>query len=129
LLDNTFDEAGNAQSPPGADARDPKGFGIHVALRHADGRVSWMLHMQPGSVLVSIGEHVRVGTPIGKIGFTGDSLFPHLHYTVTDAVSYPSQGVPSYFKDFSRILGSRSVRIKTGQVDTGDLLESNNACR
>jgi hypothetical protein len=129
LPENTLDETGNVQSPPGIEARDPKGFGNHVTIRHADGRVSWMLHMQPGSVFVKIGEYVRAGDPIGKIGFTGDSLFPHLHYTVTDAATYPSQSVPSYFRDFSRILGARSIRIKSGQADTGDLVESHGNCR
>jgi hypothetical protein len=129
LPENSFDEKGEAQFPSENDAKDPNGFGNYVTIRHVDGRVSWMLHMQPGSVLVKVGEHVRLGQLIGKIGFTGDSLFPHLHYTVTDAPSYPSQSVPSYFKGFTRHLGIRGIRSTSGQVDTGDLVESDTTCR
>src|SRR5690242_5915958 len=88
---------------------DPLGLGNHVEIRHADGRVSWMLHMQPGSVRVKADERVRRGALIGKVGFTGDSLFPHLHYNVTDSATYPSQGMPTYFQSFTCVMGSRLV--------------------
>jgi murein DD-endopeptidase MepM/ murein hydrolase activator NlpD len=118
-----------AKQPDDAGARDPIGFGNHVVIRHADGRVSWLLHMKPGSVLVKSGDKVLSGQPLGQVGFSGDSLFPHLHYTVTTGVVYPSQGVPSYFRLFERILGSKRVKIAAGQIDTGDLLESHAECR
>jgi murein DD-endopeptidase MepM/ murein hydrolase activator NlpD len=105
------------------------GFGNHVTILHTDGRVSWLLHMQPGSVAVVPGEHVRAGQFLGKVGFSGDSLFPHLHFNVTDGSRYPSQGVPSYFKNFVRELGSRNLAESFGQVDTGDLIHSLNACK
>jgi len=64
------------------------------------------------------------------LGFSGDSLFPHLHFNVTDGAVYPSQGVPSYFKHFVRILGVRKVSIVFGQVDTGDLIkDANRPCQ
>ena len=129
LPDNTFDETGNAKSPSGVETRDPQGFGNHVTIRHADGRVSWLLHMQTGSVLVKAGDAVLAGDLVGKIGFTGDSLFPHLHYTVTNSATYPSQGIPSYFANFSRVLGSRRIRMKIGQIDTGDIVDDAGSCR
>lgn len=59
---------------------------------------------------------------IGRIGFSGDALFPHLHYTVTAAGNYPSQGVPSYFRDFRRVGDSRATH-DSRQIDTGDIVE------
>jgi hypothetical protein len=126
LPENTFTSAGEAQSPPQEEAKDPMGFGNHVKIQHADGRVSWLLHMQPNSIRVKVGDHVRAEQLIGKIGFSGDSLFPHLHYNVTDGPDYPSQGVPSYFKQFIRVLGQRRISISRGQVDTGDIVEPGN---
>jgi murein DD-endopeptidase MepM/ murein hydrolase activator NlpD len=82
--------------------------------------------MQPNSIRVKVGDHVRAEQLIGKIGFSGDSLFPHLHYNVTDGPDYPSQGVPSYFKQFIRVLGQRRISISRGQVDTGDIVEPGN---
>ena len=122
LPENSFTSTGEAHSPPIEEAKDPMGFGNHVKIQHADGRVSWLLHMQPNSIRVMVGDHVRAGQFIGKVGFSGDSLFPHLHYNVTDGPNYPSQGVPSYFKQFVRVLGERRISMSKGQIDTGDMV-------
>ena len=125
--ENTFASDGAAIEPHGY-THDPYGLGNHIALRHADGHVSWFLHMQPGSLAVKAGDHVHASDRLGKVGFTGDSLFPHLHYTVTDGADFPSQGVPSYFKNFTRIVGSRRISVARGQVDTGDFVEADPVC-
>ncbi|HEY0759379.1 MAG TPA: M23 family metallopeptidase [Acidisarcina sp.] len=122
--ENTFGKDGEAQIPPDAEKMDPMGLGNHVKIKHRDGRVSWFLHLQLNSKLVSTGDHVRAGQQVGKVGFSGDSLFPHLHYTVTDGAAYPSQGVPSYFKQFTRVVGERRITVSQGQIDTGDLIET-----
>jgi hypothetical protein len=128
--ENTFAVNGDAQVPSTTGSKDPMGFGNHVTIRHEDGRVSWLLHMQPNSVQVKAGDQVKAGQFLGRIGFSGDSLFPHLHFNVTDGAMYPSQGVPSYFKHFVRILGRRKVSIVFGQVDTGDLImDATRPCR
>lgn len=126
--DNSF---ANAQpvTPPLAQTLDPDGFGNHVAIRAADGRVSWLLHLEAGSIAVKKGQHVQAGALLGKIGFSGDALFPHEHYTVTDAAIYPSQGVPSYFRDFRRRSDPNLDSIAYGQIDTGDIVTSNGACK
>jgi hypothetical protein len=126
LPENTFTSTGEAQSPSIEEAKDPMGFGNQVKIQHADGRVSWLLHMQPDSVQVRVGNHVRAGQLIGRVGFSGDSLFPHLHYNVTDGPNYPSQGVPSYFKQLVRVLGERRIPMSEGQIDTGDIIERGN---
>ena len=129
IPENTLDNTGNSHIPPSAETKDSNGFGNHVAILHSDGRVSWLLHMQPGSVTVHTGNVVHAGQVLGRIGFSGDSLFPHLHYNVTNAPTYPSQGVPSYFHEFTAVLGSRRIDVSVGQIDTGDLVDSDGSCR
>jgi len=126
LPENTFTSMGEARSPAIEEVSDPMGFGNCVKIRHADGRVSWLLHMQPNSIGVRVGDHVRANQFIGKVGFSGDSLFPHLHYNVTNGPAYPSQGVPSYFMQFVRLLGERRIPVSQGQIDTGDIVEDTN---
>ncbi len=126
VQENTFTATGEAKSPAEMETKDPLGLGDYVSLQHADGRVSWLLHMQPHSSPVHVGDRVGTGQFLGRVGFSGDSMFPHLHYNVTDGPAYPSQGVPSCFERFVRVLGSRRVPVTKGQVDTGDLLEERN---
>jgi murein DD-endopeptidase MepM/ murein hydrolase activator NlpD len=65
------------------DKSDP--YGLAIAIRHDFGYRGQMLytvyaHMQ--SMLVWEGQRVEMGEPIGKVGSTGHSEGPHLHFEV-----------------------------------------------
>jgi murein DD-endopeptidase MepM/ murein hydrolase activator NlpD len=51
--------------------------GNKVAIKHSDGTSSWYLHLSKRGVRV--GQTVRAGQVIGKIGSTGRVTGPHLH--------------------------------------------------
>ena len=59
------------------------GLGNHVTIDHiVDGQLvtTTSAHMQSGSVMVSVGQAVRAGDQIGRVGNTGASTGPHLHF-------------------------------------------------
>ena len=56
-----------------------------VYVRHRDGTVARYLHFRSGSVMVREGTQVEVGTPLGLIGSSGCSTWPHLHFELRDA--------------------------------------------
>lgn len=56
--------------------------GNGVLIEHGDGWETQYSHLRSGSVLVRPGEHVQAGTPLGLIGLSGQTEFPHLHFTV-----------------------------------------------
>lgn len=58
--------------------------GNYVVIDHGDGEYSIYAHLQPGSVAVTVGQKVTAGQPIGKIGSSGNSTEPHLHFQVCD---------------------------------------------
>ena len=81
--------------------------------------------MKAGSVTVRPGDRVRQGQVVGRIGFAGDSIFPHLHYSLMDGPEvFKAWGLPAYFSQFRRVLGGSSTKVEHGPVDSGDFLES-----
>lgn len=58
------------------------GCGNAVVIDHGNGWISGYCHMAKGSVQVKSGDTVAAGQPIGRIGLSGLTEFPHLHFSV-----------------------------------------------
>lgn len=56
--------------------------GNGVALDHGGGWTTQYCHLRQGSVRVRKGEHVGAGQPLGLVGMSGLSEYPHLHFTL-----------------------------------------------
>ncbi len=56
--------------------------GNGVIVQHADGFESEYCHLARGSVRVKPDEAVVAGEPIGNVGLSGKTEFPHLHFTL-----------------------------------------------
>ncbi|MCL1966971.1 MAG: M23 family metallopeptidase [Fibromonadales bacterium] len=54
--------------------------GNHVAIKHSDNSQSWYLHLSQRGV--GMGQKVRGRQIIGKVGNTGRSSGPHLHFAI-----------------------------------------------
>ena len=75
------------------DAGWREGYGMLVIIRHPDGFSTRYGHMS--KILVKVGQLVQRGkTLIGKVGSTGISTGPHLHFEVRDRSGKPVN--PSY---------------------------------
>jgi murein DD-endopeptidase MepM/ murein hydrolase activator NlpD len=73
---NTSTDSGRAGMTPDQEC------GNGVVLNHAGGWQTQYCHMRQGSVQVTAGQHVETGTPLGLMGLSGNTEFPHLHLTV-----------------------------------------------
>ena len=80
---------------------DPRRLaGNHVIIQSAD-VVALYAHLVPGSVGVTAGQRVAAGDVIGRVGHTGNSTAPHLHFQLMDSADAPSaRGVPCAFADY-----------------------------
>ncbi len=54
--------------------------GNRVAILHANSYITDYCHMKQNSILVKKGDRVTAGQKIGKIGLSGLTEFPHLHF-------------------------------------------------
>lgn len=76
--------------------------GNSVVIDIGNGLYMLYAHMQPGSLLVREGQQVAKGDPIGRVGNTGRSLAPHLHFQVMDGPSpLVAEGVPYVIDNFT----------------------------
>jgi murein DD-endopeptidase MepM/ murein hydrolase activator NlpD len=85
-----------------------------VIIDHGNAEYSVMMHMQPGSVTVKVGDRVATGQAIGRLGNSGDAFGPHLHYQV--------QSGPQIFRDQS--LPFRFQNIDVPQLSRGTYFEA-----
>lgn len=61
-----------------------KGYGVYVMIDHGGGTVTLYGHCMEGSIMVSEGQSVAKGTPIARVGSTGWSTGPHLHFEIRE---------------------------------------------
>jgi hypothetical protein len=66
-------------------------------------------HMEPGSVVVSLGQTVPHEQRLGLIGTSGKSTTPRLHLQTTPTF-YPTDSLPFVFNHFA-LLGQVTERI------------------
>lgn len=79
------------------------GYGYRVQIRHGKGQYETLLaHLQRGSITVHVGQWVRMGTVIGRMGHTGWAYGTHTHFEVR------SWGTPI---NPDRFMLTRGVRI------------------
>ena len=57
-----------------------RGYGNTVMIQHDDGKVT--LYAHNSELVVSVGQRVEKGQVVSKIGSTGNSTGPHLHFEV-----------------------------------------------
>jgi murein DD-endopeptidase len=80
--------------------------GNYVALDLGDGHYAFYEHLKPGSIRVKAGDHVRRGSVIGLLGYTGESTGPHLHFHIANNNSpLNAEGLPYQLDGFT-IIGS-----------------------
>ncbi|WP_293905309.1 M23 family metallopeptidase [Phenylobacterium sp.] len=74
-----------AAGTPGAPSVANQECGNGVILDHGGGWETHYCHMARGSIAVSVGQEVAAGTPLGRVGLSGQTQFAHLHLTVSHA--------------------------------------------
>ncbi len=88
------------QLPEGATLQT--GDGNYLVLDIGNGRFAFYAHIQPGSFKVKIGDRVKTGDVLGKLGNTGNTDAPHLHLHIMDGPNaLTSNGLPFVFTNFT----------------------------
>jgi len=102
---------GLPDQPPG---KMPSGIAIEeadgnsIVLDLGSGRYALYAHLRAGSIMVKAGDRVQRGQAIARVGNSGNTLAPHLHFHVMDTPSpLASNGLP-YSIDAFQVTGATS---------------------
>lgn len=89
-------------------------LGNFILMRSGDVYAGFA-HLVPGSVRVAKGDRVDIGAPIGKLGHTGNSTAPHLHFQLMDSPDLlTANGVPCAFEFYEELRGADWVGVRGG---------------
>lgn len=75
--------------------------GNYIIIECADDVYAALVHLQTGSIQVSVGQRVRKGEIIGRVGHSGNSFAPHLHFQLMDSSDIATaKGLPCAFEQY-----------------------------
>jgi murein DD-endopeptidase MepM/ murein hydrolase activator NlpD len=108
----------NTPPTPNANITFDKLGGNMVIIDIGGGNYAQYGHLIPGTATVRVGDHVTKGQVIGKLGNSGNSNGPHLHFQVgSDPYSITaSEGLP-FLIDHFRVDGKLIADERTGPVE------------
>jgi murein DD-endopeptidase MepM/ murein hydrolase activator NlpD len=70
-------------------------YGNVIVVDHGAGEFTLLGHLQRGSVLVRPGDHVTAGQRLARVGNSGMSTEPHLHFQLMDTADWrTAHGLP-----------------------------------
>lgn len=83
MADRSIRAADGTPDPAAVAAVAGRDCGNGVVIAHADGYESQLCHLKQDSITVRPGETVSAGAPVGAVGLSGMTEFPHVHLTLT----------------------------------------------
>jgi murein DD-endopeptidase MepM/ murein hydrolase activator NlpD len=88
--------------------------GNHVIMATA-GACALYAHLAPGSVAVTRGQRVRAGEVLGRVGHSGNSTAPHLHFQLMDSADpLRATGIPCAFAAYLMERDGQWRRVERG---------------
>ena len=106
-------------------------LGNFVVIRHPEGVYLMYGHLRKGSVLPRVGHAVAVGQALGRVGSSGMSELPHLHFQVSDdwtgqddvsRLLY-AQGLPALLEGVAVRRGRSLLTLDGAQLMNRDIIE------
>lgn len=89
--------------------------GNYVIIKYRDGIYAALVHLQTGSIQVSIGQEVKKGDLIGRIGHSGNSFAPHLHFQLMDSCDIATaNGLPCAFENYEVFQDGKWINVTNG---------------
>ncbi len=96
--------------------------GNYIIIKHKYNEFSMIAHLLKDSFKVKVGDIVKTGDVIAKVGNSGNTNGPHIHFQVQSSISDDSQGIPITFKNI--IIKRNRKRIYRKYIKRGDYVRN-----
>jgi murein DD-endopeptidase MepM/ murein hydrolase activator NlpD len=102
--------------------------GNHIVLKLGEGLFAFYAHLEKNSITVAPGDHVKRGQLLAKLGNTGNTSGPHLHFHLMDGPSVlGSSGLPYVIDSFVTTGELNAAKFAAADGVEGDWSEGTNA--
>ncbi len=92
--------------------------GNFIIIKHKYNECSMIAHIKKDSFKVKVGDIVKQGQVIAKVGNSGNSNGPHIHFQIQKGVEDTAVGIPITFKNI--IIKKNNKRIYRSYIKKGD---------
>jgi hypothetical protein len=101
--------------PTDIEGRDYRPLAGNYVMVLGEGGVAFYAHLRKGSVTVRVGQKIVEGDIIGRVGNSGNTTMPHLHFHVMDGADpLTAVGVACAFRGYERLENGRWVKESEG---------------
>jgi len=89
--------------------------GNYIIMECGEQVYAALVHLQTGSIQVSVGQRVKKGAVIGRVGHSGNSFAPHLHFQLMDSSDISTaNGLPCAFEQYEVFLDGEWKKVVNG---------------
>lgn len=94
--------------------------GNYLVMKCSDEIYMAFVHLKTDSITVSLNEKIKQGTLLGRVGHSGNSTSPHLHFQVMDSADIKnSRGLPCCFEEYE-VYQNGEWKTVHGQIPSWD---------
>ena len=89
--------------------------GNYIIMKCRDQVYAALVHLQAGSIQVTVGQSVKKGEVIGRVGDSGNSYMPHLHFQLMDSSDITTaNGLPCAFEQYEVFQDGKWKKVVNG---------------
>jgi hypothetical protein len=90
-------------------------IGNHIIIKCGEETYAFLAHLQKGSIKVIEGQDIKKGDVIGRVGHSGNSTAPHLHFQLMDSPDLnTAKGIACAFNQYKVFNSGKWTIVKNG---------------
>lgn len=98
--------------------------GNYIIIQYSDKVYAALCHLQTDSIQVSVGQSIKKGEFIGRVGHSGNSFAPHLHFQLMDSCDISTaNGLPCAFETYEIFKNGKWQTISNGIPTSKDRIK------